>query len=92
MTDGYFRSVSGRKSSSRVIAALVIVMALVFAQEVIYFGRGSVVQAAAAAGTIFITIGGPAMAFLFMQKKNEIEVQKVENINAAGNETPKENT
>ena len=79
MADGYFRSVGGRKSSSRLIAAFVIFMAIVFAQEVLYFGRANVVQAAAAAGTIFITIGGPSMAFLFMQKKNEIDVVKVEN-------------
>lgn len=79
MADGYFRSVGGRKSSSRLIAAFVIFMAIVFAQEVLYFGRANVVQAAAAAGTIFITIGGPAMAFIFMQKKNEIELSKTEN-------------
>jgi hypothetical protein len=31
------------------------------------------VSTAAAAGAIFITVAGPALAFLFMQKKTEIK-------------------
>lgn len=68
---GYLQDSKGNKSSSRLIGTIVIVVALIFAQEVLYFGRENVVVAAAAAGTIFITVAGPAMAFLFAQKKNE---------------------
>lgn len=71
--NGFFYSVRGNKSSSRLIGFLVIVMALIFAQEVLWFGRDDVVMAAAAAGTIFITIAGPAMVFLFNQKKTEVK-------------------
>lgn len=71
--NGFFDSVRGNKSSSRLIGFLVIVMALIFAQEVLWFGRDDVVMAAAAAGTIFITIAGPAMVFLFNQKKTEVK-------------------
>ena len=68
---GYLQDGKGNKSSSRLIGMIVIISALVFAQEVIYFGRGDIVQSAIAAGTIFITVAAPAMAFLFAQKKNE---------------------
>lgn len=78
MKTGYFESISGNQSSSRVIGFVVVIAALVFAQEVLYFGRANVMTSAAAAGTIFITIAGPAMAFLFMQKKQEIKQEKDE--------------
>jgi len=73
MKTGFFQSISGNQSSSRLIGFLVIVAALIFAQEVIYFGRQNVMEAAGAAGTIFITIAGPAMTFLFFQKKTEVK-------------------
>ena len=78
MKTGFFESISGNKSSSRLIAFIVIMVALIFAQEVIYFGKSGVIEAAAAAGTIFLTIAGPAMAFMFMQKKNEVKQESNE--------------
>lgn len=71
--NGFFDSIRGNKSSSRLIGFMVVIMALIFAQEVLWFGRNDVVMAAAAAGTIFITIAGPAMVFLFNQKKIEVK-------------------
>ena len=76
MKTGFFQSISGNNSSSRLIAFIVIVMALIFAQEVIYFGKDHVIEAAAASGTIFLTIAGPAMAFAFLQKKQEVKQEK----------------
>jgi len=73
MKTGFFQSISGNNSSSRLIAFIVVIVALIFAQEVIYFGKQSVIESAAAAGTIFLTIAGPAMAFVFMQKKTEVK-------------------
>ena len=73
MKTGFFQSISGNNSSSRLIAFIVVIVALIFAQEVIYFGKQSVIESAAAAGTIFLTIAGPAMAFVFMQKKIEVK-------------------
>lgn len=73
MKTGFFQSISGNNSSSRLIAFIVVIVALIFAQEVIYFGKQSVIEAATAAGTIFLTIAGPAMAFVFLQKKTEVK-------------------
>ena len=73
MKTGFFESISGNKSSSRLIAFIVIMVALIFAQEVIYFGKDHVMEAAGAAGTIFLTVAGSAMTFMFMQKRNEVK-------------------
>ena len=72
MATGYFQSIKGNYSSTRLIGFIVVMAALVFAQEVIYFGRVNIIQAAISAGTIFITIAGPVLAFLYKQKKTEI--------------------
>ena len=71
MKNGFFEAANGNKSSTRLISFITVMAAIVFAQEVIYFGRDNVVTAAAAAGTIFITIAGSAMAYQYNQKKNE---------------------
>lgn len=72
MKTSFFQSISGNQSSSRLIGFIVIMSALIFAQEVIWFSKNeSMISAAAAAGTIFLTIAAPAMAFLFAQKKTE---------------------
>ena len=71
MKRGYFEARNGNKSSTRLISFITVMMALVFAQEVIYFGRDNVVTAAAAAGTIFVTIAGAAMTYQYQQKKTE---------------------
>lgn len=70
---GYFEVSPGNKSSSRLIAFIVIVWSLVLATVVLWFGRENVILAAASAATIFTTIAGPAMIFLFNQKKTEVK-------------------
>jgi hypothetical protein len=74
--NGFLQSTRGNNSSSRLIGLIVVVIALIFAQEVLIMGRNDIVQAAIAAGTLFITIAGPAMTFLFFQKKNELQNEK----------------
>ena len=72
--NGYFNDPDGNKSSSRLIAFIVIMAALVFSSAIILIGydqKTGVMVIAPAAGTIFVTIAGPAMAFLFVQKKTE---------------------
>lgn len=71
MKTNYFESISGNKSSSRLLGFIIIMIALIYAGLVLYLGRENIVTAAVAAGTLFITIAGPAMAFLFYQKKTE---------------------
>lgn len=71
MKTGYFEAPNGSKSSTRLIGFVVVMAALILAQEVVYFGKDNPVTAAAAAGTIFLTIAGPVLAFLFKQKQTE---------------------
>jgi hypothetical protein len=78
MAHGFLSGIDGNKSNSRLVADTVILASLLFAQEVILLTKESMVATAVAAGTIFITMAGPAMAFLFVQKQNEIKQIKVE--------------
>lgn len=71
MGTNYFEAAPGNKSSSRLIVFIVVIFALLETAAVLWFGRENIVQAATAAGVLFITIAGPAMAFMFSQKKNE---------------------
>ena len=73
MKRGFFESISGNRSSSRLIGFIIIIIALLYAGVVLYLGRNDVVNAAIASGTLFVTIAGPAMAFLFAQKRTEIK-------------------
>lgn len=79
MSNGFFESISGNKSSSRLIGFIIIMFALVENIAVLYLGRADIVNAAIAAGTLFVTIAGSAMAFLFAQKSQEIKQEKNEN-------------
>ena len=76
MNNGFLYSTHGNKSSSRLLGFIIVIWALVLSTIVIYLGRDEVVNAAVAAGTLFVTIAGPAMAFVFWQKKNEISGTK----------------
>lgn len=78
MKNGFFDSISGNKSSSRLIGFMVIMVALAYSGWVIWLGRTDVVQAATASGLLFITIAGPAMGFMWGQKINEIKQEKNE--------------
>ena len=79
MGNGFFDSIRGNKSSSRLIGFIVIIVTLIFVQEILWFGRENIIEAAISGGTIFLTIAGPAMAFLFVQKKyNEVKKEKDE--------------
>ena len=79
MGNGFFDSIRGNKSSSRLIGFIVIIVTLIFVQEILWFGREDIIEAAISGGTIFLTIAGPAMAFLFVQKKyNEVKKEKDE--------------
>ena len=76
MKSGYFESLGGNGSSSRIIGFVVVIIALFETFVVLYLGRDDVVQSAIAAGTLFVTIAGPAMAFLFVQKRTEGNQEK----------------
>lgn len=76
MKNGFFDSITGNKSSSRLIGFIIIIFALLENAAVLWLGKSEIIQSAIAAGTLFITIAGPAMAFLFFQKGQEIKQEK----------------
>lgn len=88
MKNGFFDSVSGNRSSSRLSGFIVIIAALLFAQEVIWFGRSEIMVAAASAGTIFLTIAGPVMVFMFQNKQTEIRHEEIKKGNPETNQEP----
>jgi hypothetical protein len=81
--NGFFDSVSGNRSSARLGGWTVIVIALIFVQEVLYFGRTNVVMAATAAGTMFITIAGPTMVYLYRNKQTEVQHEESKQVNSS---------
>jgi hypothetical protein len=75
MKNGFFKSISGRDSSTRLIGFVVIIGALLMAEQVLYWGRNSenLLLVTTAAGTLFITIAGPVLVWMFNQKKTEVK-------------------
>jgi|ERR1035437_9815396 hypothetical protein len=75
MKAGFLEDSNGDKSNSRLMADIAIIAALCFSGIIIWIGNRSlnldIIAIAGAAGLIFTTIAGPAMAFLFLQKKEE---------------------
>ena len=77
MSNKFLQSGRGNNSNSRLIADIIIIAALGFAEQVLLSkGDATIMVAASAAGTIFLTVGGAALAFLFAQKKTEVEVSE----------------
>jgi hypothetical protein len=54
--------------------------ALLMAEQVLYYGRTAenLLLIATSAGTLFITIAGPVLVFMFGQKKTEIKQEQNE--------------
>jgi hypothetical protein len=89
--NGFLQGADGNSSNSRLIADCVILAAIVLAEQVLLFrGDAGIMVAASAAGTIFLTVGGSAMAFLFVQKKEEgKQVEAKDEIDVKKNEEVK---
>jgi len=80
MKVGFFEDANGDKSNSRLMADIVIVAALVFSFILIYVGykaAESTLLIATSSGLVFTTIAGPALLFLFLQKKEEGKQEEV---------------
>ena len=77
MRNKTFESINGDRSSARITGFLIVVVALIFVQEILWFGRNDPMLAATAAGTLFLTIATPAMAYLYANKREEIKAEKV---------------
>lgn len=80
MNNGFFQSISGNNSSSRLIAFIVVMASLFFTGFVLFTGLSmpdaDPIIVTTAAGTLFIQVAGSAMAFMFIQKKQEIKQEK----------------
>lgn len=71
---GFLEEAPGKKSNSRLIGDIIIFYALVLVSYVIIAGiysGASIILIAASGGTLFTTIAGPAMLFIFKQKQIE---------------------
>jgi hypothetical protein len=82
MKNGFLQGADGNNSNSRLIADIVILVALIYSGILIYVGHKaneSTLQIATGAGLMFTTIAGPALIFLFAQKKTETDLIKDEN-------------
>lgn len=76
--NGFFESLNGNRSSSRLIGFLVVLIALFYVGIILFIGKENIVTAATASGLLFTTIAGPAMVFLFAQKRTEGTQEKNE--------------
>ena len=81
--NGFFDSVSGNLSSTRLIAVIIIGFTLLFIQEILYWGRTNIVAAAAAAGGLFVAMAGPTMFYLYQNKQTEVKHEEVKQETAA---------
>ncbi len=71
---GYFQDAQDKPSSSRLTSFIVVISALLMAEQVLIFAYlmdSDILMAASAAGTTFVTIGGASMYFMYNQKKQE---------------------
>ena len=76
MTHGYFTDRNGNKSSTRLIGFIVIMYALLMSTSILiigFFEESKVMVTAAASGTLFTAIAGPAMFYLFKNKTEELK-------------------
>lgn len=84
LNTNYFESSPGNRSSSRLLGFIVVTYALLLSTSIIILGHiegASIITTAAAAGTTFTTIAGPAMAFMFFKsgQGGKTEEVKAEN-------------
>ena len=76
MNNGFFYSTQGNKSSSRLLGAGIIVYGMLMGFLVLFLGylmKESILALAPIVAVTFTSIAGPAMIFLFQQKKKEVE-------------------
>ena len=82
MKTGFLQSISGNQSSSRLYGGIIIIYAMIMGFLVLYWGKEkseSILLLSTAVGTLFITIAGPVLVWMYNQKKTEIKQEKDEN-------------
>lgn len=77
MKNSFFQDSQGNNSSSRLIAFIVIIWALIASGILVtikvFQPKADILSMSTASGLLFTTIAGPALAFLFLQKKTEVK-------------------
>jgi hypothetical protein len=71
-TTGFLQSEPGNNSGTRLASMIIIIIALIDVQVVLYFGRENIMLACTAAGTLFGAMAGPTMIWMYMKKGQEI--------------------
>ena len=92
MKTGFFEDSNGNKSSSRLIAVIMIGSGLLMSCSFIVIGLllpdVSLLKIATAIGLLFSSVAGPALLFLFAQKKEEGKQEEVKQNLTAKIENP----
>lgn len=82
---GFLYGEDGNKSNSRLIADIIVLWALVFGTALIVIKvinpAINIMDIALAVGTVFASVGGTAMTFLFFQKKTEAKDNELTKMN-----------
>ena len=76
MNNGFFDSTQGNKSSTRMFGGVIIIYGMLMGFLVLLLGylmKESILALSPIAAVTFTSIAGPALIFLFQQKKNEVE-------------------
>ena len=72
---GFFQDSDGNNSSGRLLGFIVAMWALALCTTIIIMGyiqAQPIIMVAAAAGTLFTSVAGPALYFMFNNKKTEV--------------------
>lgn len=75
--NGFFQDMYGNNSSSRLLGFIVVIYALALATAVLIIGcitGTSILLVSAASGTIFTSVAGPVLMFMFGAKRNETSI------------------
>lgn len=83
MKTSFFESISGNKSSSRLIGASIIFYAMLMSTGILLcvfllkeLSSGDIIAIVGSSTGFFTTVSGGAMIFLFNQKKTEVKQEK----------------
>jgi hypothetical protein len=70
---GFFQAKPGDNSSTRLASFIIILFALLDVQLILYFGKDTIMMTVTAAGTLFATMTGPTMIWMYYRKELEIK-------------------
>lgn len=60
---------NGKSSAPMIFGIIIIIVSLIFVQEILFWGKDNLIEAAGAAATLFISITGSAMVYMYQDNK-----------------------